>query len=38
VPVPKKKIKTKKGNQVKKVGGQVPVSTKQVKPTQGLMN
>jgi hypothetical protein len=38
VPVPKKKIKTKKGNQVKKVGGQVPVSIKQVKPTQGLMN
>ena len=38
MPIPPKKIKTKKGKQVKKVGGQVPVSTKQIKPTEGLMN
>lgn len=38
MPIPPKKIKTKKGSQVKKVGGQIPISTKRVKPTEGLMN
>ena len=37
MPIPPKKIKTKKGTQTKKIN-KSPVTTKQVKPTEGLMN
>ena len=37
MPIPKKKIKTKKGSQTKRIA-KTPVTEKQVKPTEGLMN